>query len=99
LEQRGIYFHIIDLGGGFGVPYHKERPFSPRDLAKALRPLLRGHNQRLVFEPGRYLVAEAGCLVTKVLYRKESGRKNFVIVDAAMNDLARPALYDAYHPL
>jgi diaminopimelate decarboxylase len=99
LEAGGIFLSALDIGGGLGVVYKNERSPRPEDLAAQLLPLLKGRRHRLFFEPGRFLVAEAGCLVTKVLYRKEPGHKNFVIVDAAMNDLARPALYDAHHPL
>lgn len=99
LENSGIYLHIIDLGGGLGVTYKNERPPAPAELGKAVLPLLKGRNLRLLFEPGRFMVAESGCLLTRVIYRKENAHKNFVIVDAAMNDLARPALYDAYHPI
>jgi diaminopimelate decarboxylase len=99
LEEHGIYLHMIDLGGGLGVTYKDERPPQPADLARALSSGLKGRNLRLLFEPGRFLVAESGCLVTKVLYRKDTRHKNFVIVDGAMNDLARPALYDAHHPI
>ncbi|HRY28546.1 MAG TPA: diaminopimelate decarboxylase [Elusimicrobiota bacterium] len=99
LQSHGIYLHVLDLGGGLGVPYHGEKPPAPADLARRLLPMMKGRNLRLVFEPGRFLVAESGCLLTRVLYRKETAHKNFVVVDAAMNDLARPALYDAYHPV
>lgn len=99
LEALGIYLHVVDIGGGLGVTYKEENPPPPSELAKVLLPLLKARNFKLLFEPGRFLVAEAGCLVTKVLYRKETRHKNFVIIDAAMNDLARPALYDAYHPI
>lgn len=99
LEALNIHLHILDLGGGLGVSYDNDISPDPTDKAKLLLPLLRGRGLRLLFEPGRFLVAEAGALVTKVLYRKEPGHKNFVIVDAAMNDLARPALYDAHHPI
>jgi diaminopimelate decarboxylase len=99
LEKRGIFLHMIDLGGGLGVTYKSEKPPRPADVGRALLPILADRNLRLVFEPGRFLVAEAGALVTRVLYRKNTGAKNFVIVDAAMNDLARPALYDAHHPI
>ncbi len=99
LEGAGIFLHLLDIGGGLGVTYHRETPPSPADLARWLLPLLKGRRLRLLFEPGRFLTAEAGALITRVLYRKETGHKNFVIVDAAMNDLARPALYDAYHPI
>ena len=99
LEKAGIFLHVLDIGGGLGVVYKNERSPDPKDLAAQLLPLLAGRNLRLFFEPGRFLVAESGALVTRVLYRKEPGHKNFVIVDAAMNDLARPALYDAHHPI
>jgi diaminopimelate decarboxylase len=99
LEKAGIYLHVLDIGGGLGVVYENEKSPRPAQLAEQLLPLLKGRKLRLFFEPGRFLVAEAGCLLTKVLYRKEPGHKNFVIVDAAMNDLARPALYDAFHAL
>jgi len=99
LEKGGIFLHALDLGGGLGVAYKNDRSADPDALARELLPRLKNRNVRLVFEPGRFLVAEAGCLLTRVLYRKEPGHKNFVIVDAAMNDLARPALYDAYHPI
>jgi len=99
LESAGIYLHTLDIGGGLGVVYKKETSPRPAELAAQLLPLLKGRKLRLLFEPGRFLVAESGCLLTKVLYRKEPGHKNFVIVDAAMNDLARPALYDAYHAI
>ena len=99
LEEAGIFLHVLDIGGGLGVVYKNEKAPRPAQLAAQLLPLLKGRKLRLIFEPGRFFVAEAGCLLTKVLYRKEPGHKNFVIVDAAMNDLARPALYDAHHPL
>jgi diaminopimelate decarboxylase len=99
LEKAGIFLHVLDIGGGLGVVYKNETSPRPAQLAEQILPLLKGRKLRLVFEPGRFLVAEAGCLLTKVLYRKEPGHKNFVIVDAAMNDLARPALYDAYHAI
>lgn len=99
LEKAGIFLHVLDIGGGLGVVYKNEKSPRPSQLADELLPLLKERKLRLLFEPGRFLVAEAGCLLTTVLYRKEPGHKNFVIVDAAMNDLARPALYDAYHAL
>jgi diaminopimelate decarboxylase len=99
LAKTGIVIQNLDLGGGLGVVYKNEKSPDPADLAAQILPSLRGRNLRLFFEPGRFLVAESGCLLTRVLYRKEPGHKNFVIVDAAMNDLARPALYDAHHPI
>ncbi len=99
LARSGIVPGILDIGGGLGVVYNNEKAPRPARLAETVLPLLKGRPLKLVFEPGRYMVAEAGCLLTTVLYRKEPGHKNFVIVDAAMNDLARPALYDAHHPV
>ena len=99
LASAKIFIGVLDLGGGLGAVYDNERAPTPADLAMQILPLLRGRSVRLIFEPGRYLVAEAGCLITKVLYRKEPSHKNFVIVDAAKNDLARPALYDAHHEI
>lgn len=99
VRSQGINLKYMDLGGGLGITYNKEAPPSPFKLAEALEPHLKGRDISLLFEPGRFLVGESGALVTKVLYRKKSGHKTFVIVDAAMNDLARPALYDAYHEI
>lgn len=99
LEAVGVRLEIIDLGGGLGVDYNDDRPNAPRHLASLLVPSLKGRGLTLFLEPGRSLVAQAGLLVTRVLYRKDAGQKRFVMVDAAMNDLARPALYDAYHEI
>lgn len=99
LEKIGIHLEVIDIGGGLGVDYNNDQPKHPRDLANVLLPYLRNRNVTLFLEPGRSLVAQAGVLVTQVLYRKDAGHKHFIIVDAAMNDLARPALYDAYHEI
>jgi diaminopimelate decarboxylase len=97
LESEGIVLRRIDLGGGLGVRYRDEVPPTPKQLAEELHARLRGRDLTLLLEPGRYLVADAGVLLARVLYRKDVGHKHFIIVDAAMNDLARPALYDAYH--
>ncbi|OVE75760.1 diaminopimelate decarboxylase [bacterium F11] len=99
LERVGVHLEIIDLGGGLGIDYNNDNPDSPQKLAKILLPGLRQKGLTLFLEPGRSLVAQAGILVTKVLYRKDAGSKHFVMVDAAMNDLARPALYDSYHEI
>ncbi|OGR85575.1 MAG: diaminopimelate decarboxylase [Elusimicrobia bacterium RIFCSPLOWO2_01_FULL_54_10] len=99
LSARGIYLDHLDMGGGLGITYHKETPPTPADLARAFEPRLKGRALKLLFEPGRFLVGNAGILVTQVLYRKRTGHKTFVVVDAGMNDLARPALYDAYHEI
>lgn len=99
LSAKGFNIRYLDMGGGLGITYKEETPPSPKELAQALEPNLKGRPLTLLFEPGRFLVGNAGILVTRVLYRKNSGHKTFVIVDAAMNDLARPALYDAYHEI
>lgn len=97
LKQEGITLKNLDLGGGLGITYKDEIPPSQKDYAKAVEPLLRNLELRLILEPGRSLVGNAGILVTQVLYTKPGEGKVFAIVDAAMNDLMRPALYDAYH--
>jgi diaminopimelate decarboxylase len=97
LETQGIPLRYLDLGGGLGVRYKDEKPVQPKDLAKDIARVLRSRSMTLLLEPGRFIVADAGLLLTRVLYRKNSGSKNFIVVDAAMNDLARPALYDAFH--
>jgi diaminopimelate decarboxylase len=99
LKEEGLDIRYIDVGGGLGIRYLDENPPHPDELAKALTPVLEGTGCTLVFEPGRVLVGNAGSLVTKVLYRKSTDAKNFVIVDAGMNDLMRPSLYGAYHEI
>ncbi len=97
LAAEGIHLDHIDLGGGLGIRYRDEAPPS---VAAYLAPLLRlldGRSEELCFEPGRSLIGNAGLLLTRVEYLKPGAERNFAIVDAAMNDLARPALYDAYH--
>ena len=97
LETEKIPLRYIDLGGGLGIRYRDEKPPTPKQLADELYPRLRNRDIKLLLEPGRFLVGDAGVLLTRVLFRKDVGGKHFLIVDAAMNDLARPALYDAYH--
>jgi diaminopimelate decarboxylase len=101
LSRRGIALELVDLGGGIGVSYRDgEKELPLKKLAAAVYGSLGGAKPpRLVLEPGRYLVADSGVLLSRVLYRKKTSKRRFVIVDAAMNDLARPALYDAYHPI
>ena len=98
LRQRGIEIRYLDMGGGLGIRYDDEEPPHPDDYAAALKDVLADLGCCLIIEPGRVIVGNAGILVTKVLYTKE-GHKNFAIVDAAMNDLSRPSLYDAYHAI
>lgn len=87
----------LDVGGGLGIRYHEEVPISPCDFAAALIPVVKPTGLTLYLEPGRYLVGASGVLLTRVLFRKHSGGKEFVIVDAGMNDLERPSRYQAYH--
>ncbi|NVZ48938.1 diaminopimelate decarboxylase [Pseudomonas sp. B6002] len=96
LGECGIYLHHIDLGGGVGVRYRDEEPPLIADYIKAVRERIEGRDLTLMFEPGRYIVANAGVLLTQVEYLKHTEHKDFAIVDAAMNDLIRPALYQAW---
>ncbi|MEN2395420.1 diaminopimelate decarboxylase [Pseudomonas halotolerans] len=96
LGDCGIYLRHIDLGGGVGVRYRDEEPPLVADYIKAVRERLEGRDLALMFEPGRYIVANAGVLLTRVEYLKHTEHKDFAIVDAAMNDLIRPALYQAW---
>jgi len=99
LEAAGIHIQHIDAGGGIGICYQDETPPDFSDYAQAMLQKLGNRKVKLVFEPGRALVGNAGLLLTKVEYLKHTEAKNFAIVDAAMNDLMRPALYDAYHDI
>ena len=96
LGECGIYLHHIDLGGGVGVRYRDEEPPLIADYIQAVRERIEGRDLTLMFEPGRYIVANAGVLLTQVEYLKHTEHKDFAIVDAAMNDLIRPALYQAW---
>ena len=96
LSDCGIYLRHIDLGGGLGVRYRDEEPPLAGDYIKAVRERIEGRELALVFEPGRFIVANAGVLLTQVEYLKHTEHKDFAIVDAAMNDLIRPALYQAW---
>jgi diaminopimelate decarboxylase len=97
LASEGIQLEHLDLGGGLGIRYNDETPPAIADYVAALLGALRGRSEKLLLEPGRVLVGNAGVLLTRVEYLKHGEEKNFAIVDAAMNDLMRPALYDAYH--
>lgn len=99
LAAEGITLSHLDLGGGLGIRYRDETPPLIADYADALLAALKGRKERLLIEPGRALVGNAGILLTQVEYLKPGETKNFAIVDAAMNDLMRPALYDAFHAI
>jgi diaminopimelate decarboxylase len=90
---------VIDIGGGLGIRYAEEPSLDPADFASAVLPLLAPTGLTVYLEPGRFLVGSAGLLLTRVLYRKHSGGKEFVVVDAGMNDLVRPSHYQAYHEI
>jgi len=97
LKSRGVVLAHVDVGGGLGIRYRDETPVPLSAYAAMLAELFRGRAEMLVLEPGRRLVADAGVLLTRVLYLKPGLPKSFAVVDAAMNDLLRPALYDAWH--
>ena len=97
LREKGIEVRYLDLGGGLGITYKDEEPPLPAEYVATLARELEGWNLTLIVEPGRVVVGNAGVLLAKVLYVKDTPHKRFIIVDAAMNDLLRPGLYGAYH--
>lgn len=97
LQSIKIELKFFDIGGGLGVRYKDEETIKPYDYAQAILAALKGLDLTIVCEPGRFLTANAGYFLTKVLYEKKNGAKRFVVVDGAMNDLLRPSLYKAYH--
>jgi diaminopimelate decarboxylase len=99
LAGEGIHLEHLDLGGGLGIRYNDETPPAIAEYVAALLTALDGRKEKIILEPGRVLVGNSGVLLTKVEYLKHGEEKNFAIVDAAMNDLMRPALYDAYHEI
>jgi len=104
LLKQGFELKHLDLGGGLGIRYNDEQPPEPGEYARAILERLRNHGGpvqalQLIFEPGRVIVGNAGLLATRVLYLKHGSEKNFAVVDAAMNDLLRPALYEAWHDI
>jgi diaminopimelate decarboxylase len=102
LRREGIALQAVDAGGGLGIDYHGgvfDAAAKVREYAEAINQALAGFEGRLLVEPGRFIAAQAGALVARVLYVKRNGRKTFVVTDAAMNDLIRPALYQAHHEI
>ncbi len=97
--KLGFNFEYLDLGGGFGIWYKEKTAKTAKEIADALLPFVLQTGLKLILEPGRFIVGNAGILLTRVLYTKESGGKRFLICDAGMNDLIRPTLYDAYHKI
>ena len=98
LINKGIDIKYLDIGGGLGIKYKPEdREPTPKELAELLKPILSGVKAKLILEPGRSIMGNAGILLTQVQFLKDKGEKHFIIVDAGMNDLIRPAIYEAYH--
>ncbi len=100
IKKSNIKFEFIDLGGGMGIPYnndHKKLNYKRYNLA--IKRFLKSHKSKIIFEPGRSIIGNTGILVSKITYIKETKKKVFIILDAAMNDLMRPALYGAYHKI
>ena len=99
LKEQGIPIRYLNIGGGLGITYSDETPPHPQEYADAVTPLLQATQCEIIMEPGRVITGNAGVLLTRVLYIKETGAKTFAIVDAAMNDLLRPSLYQAHHDI
>jgi diaminopimelate decarboxylase len=99
LAKEGIHIHHLDLGGGLGVCYTNETPPAPGEYIAAILQKLAGRDYKLIFEPGRSIAANAGVMLTRVEFLKQTGDKNFAIIDGAMNDLIRPSLYCAYQEI
>lgn len=99
LTAARITLRHLDMGGGFGIRYRDETPLAAHGFAAAIAERMRGRSLELTLEPGRSIVGEAGVLLTRVLYAKHNGARGFLVVDAAMNDLIRPALYQGWHPV
>lgn len=97
LREQGHPINVMNMGGGFGIHYRKQEAPLASAFAEVILPAVKQAGCRLVLEPGRFIVGNAGILVSRVIYTKESGGKHFVIQDAAMNDLIRPTLYDSFH--
>lgn len=97
VKRSGLRLEHFDIGGGIGIRYEDETPFTPQELAAVITPALKELDCEIFFEPGRYLTGNGGILVVKVLYIKEAEDKHFIVTDGAMNDLLRPSIYDAYH--
>ena len=99
LEAIDIELKFFDIGGGLGIKYNDETTIDPSEYAQAILSTLKGLDLTIICEPGRFLTANAGYFLTKVLYEKQNGEKRFTVTDGAMNDLLRPSLYNAYHKI
>jgi diaminopimelate decarboxylase len=99
IRKSNYKFEYIDLGGGMGIQYNKEKKLNYKRYREEINSFLKNHKSKIIFEPGRSIIADAGLLLTKIIYIKKTRNKNFIILDAAMNDLIRPALYGANHKI
>jgi len=99
LRKEGIVLEYLNIGGGLGIIYDRETPQTAARFAARVLPLLKKSGLKIIMEPGRFIAGNAGILATKILYVKNTPKKKFIIVDSGMNDLIRPALYDAYHQI
>lgn len=99
LRGEGVHIEYLDIGGGLGIIYKDEKPQTAQQYADAVLPILKNSGLKIIMEPGRFIVGNAGIFLTKVLYLKDNGFKKFLVVDGGMNDLIRPSLYDAYHEI
>lgn len=99
LTSKGFDIKYLDLGGGLGITYENEMPPHPSTYMNSIKNILKDYKGKVIFEPGRVIVGNSGIFVSKVTYIKDSGSKNFIIIDGGMNDLIRPALYEAYHDI
>ena len=98
IDKINYKFEFIDLGGGMGISYErKNKKLNYKKYNLAIKKFLKKHNSKIIFEPGRSIIGNTGLLISKIIYIKESGKKTFIVIDAAMNDLMRPALYGAIH--
>ncbi len=99
IMSKGFNIRYLDLGGGLGITYENEMPPHPSTYMNSIKNILKDYGGTVIFEPGRLIAGNAGIFITKIIYNKDTGSKNFIIVDGGMNDLIRPALYEAYHEI
>ena len=100
INKTQFKFEYIDLGGGMGIAYgNNDKKLNFKKYASSIKKFLRKSDSKIIFEPGRTILGNAGYLISKVIYIKKGDRKDFIIIDAAMNDLIRPALYNAKHKI
>ncbi|MGC8554338.1 MAG: diaminopimelate decarboxylase [Candidatus Acidulodesulfobacterium sp.] len=99
ITAKGFDIKYLDLGGGLGITYENEMPPHPSTYMNSIKNILKNYDGKVIFEPGRLIVGNSGIFVAKIIYVKDTGSKNFVITDGGMNDLIRPALYEAYHEI